>query len=270
MVLWPEHPVALFFLSFSIGVFVVGFSSPSSIIRLACLPLLLFNVWLVLRPSTQVSYTHPMYANLLGGSIFSLLLKYLDTVVLRKSTYEAGGPTTTPEGNPLLLPHKEKEGDHPSSVTGIWRRLHFGIAHLLDTRLSGTPWEVKNVPPFNKNDPSYVPSKSIFLRNNILRVLISVTLLDLGRPSADTTKNAILFAESKVPFFARLGSVTTEDVAMRFVTTLASVIITYLLFQAVHASSAVVTVTLGLSKPERWRPLFGDVSDAWSLRRAWG
>jgi hypothetical protein len=63
--------------------------------------------------------------------------------------------------------------------------------------------------------------------------------------------------------------VTGEDIAMRFVTTIASTSITYLLFQAMYSGGAVFMVALKLSPPERWRPLFGDFTDIWSLRRAW-
>jgi hypothetical protein len=107
------------------------------------------------------------------------------------------------------------------------------------------------------------------MRNNILRCLISVLLLVLARPSPDSTQNAILFADSKVPFFARLSFVTSEDVIMRFITTTASTSITYLLFQVMYSSAAVFMVGLNLSRIERWRPLFGNFTDVWSLRRAW-
>ena len=45
---------------------------------------------------------------------------------------------------------------------------------------------------------------------------------------------------------------------------------TYLLFQAMYSAGAVVMVGLGLSSPWRWRPLFGNILDTYSLRRAWG
>jgi hypothetical protein len=232
----------------------------------------------MLRSGKTVHYTHPMYANLLGGSIFTLALQYFNIVVLRKSSYETGGPTTAPEGNPLMLPAKTKQQqgkgkdqdcEPESAFVEIWRRMIWGISHFLDNRLSGTPWEVRNVPRFSKKDVDYVPSKAIFLRNNILRCLISVVLLDLGAPPADTSQNATIFADSKVPFFTRLSSVTTEEISMRLITTAASTTMTYLLFQAMYSAMAVLAVGLNLSLPERWRPLFGDFSEAWSLRRSW-
>ncbi|KAF2678011.1 hypothetical protein K458DRAFT_481085 [Lentithecium fluviatile CBS 122367] len=269
-----SHPVFLWFFSFTIDVLVVSFTSPSSPVRPACLPVLFFNVWLMLRSGKTVHYTHPMYANLLGGSVFTLALQYFNVVILRKSSYEAGGPTTTPEGAPLrLLANRKQENaakryEYASVLVKGQRRVVWGISHFFDSRLSGTPWEVKNVPTFSTKNPSHVPSKGDFLRN-ILRCIVSLILLDLARPSSDTTENAILFADSKVPFFTRLGSVSGEDIAMRFITTTASTAMTYLLFQSMYSSGAVIMVGLNLSPPERWRPLFGDILGAYSLRRAW-
>lgn len=270
-----QHPISLCIFSFVINVVVVSFTSPSSIIRPACFPVLVFNVWVMLRSGKIVRYTHPMYANLLGGSVFTLALQYLNIIVIRKSRYKTRGPTTTPEGAPIQLadPQKPKtateDDEHVSSFTRSQRRILWGVSHIFDSRLSGTPWEVKNVPHFSEEDPNYIPSKNIFLRNNILRCFITVLLLDLARPSTDSAQNAILFADSKVPFFARLSSVTGEDVTMRFITTMASTAITYLLFQAMYSSAAVLMVGLNLSRTKRWRPLFGYFSDVWSLRRAW-
>jgi hypothetical protein len=270
-----QHPIFLWVVSFVLNVIVVSFTSTSSIIRPACFPVLVFTVWVMLRSGKAVHYTHPMYANLLGGSVFTLALQYFNLVVVRKSSYDTGGPTTTPEGVPIRLvdPQEPKTAtkvdENLSAFTKSRRRILWGVSHIFDSRLSGTPWEVKNVPHFSEQNPDYIPSKTTFLRNNILRCFISVLLLDLARPSADITQNATLFADSKVPFLARLSSVTAEDVVMRVVTTTASTAITYLLFQAMYSSAAVFMVGLNLSRIERWRPLFGDLTDVWSLRRAW-
>jgi hypothetical protein len=273
-----DHPVCLFLSSFLIDVFILSFTSPSSSLRLACFPLVLCNLWLMLRSERTVRYTHPMYANLLGGSIFTMALQYFNLAIVRRSSYEAGGPTTTPEGQPLGLSVKTEKSTRnerydreyfPSKFASIGQRIKWGLSFFLNTRMSGTPWEVKNVPPFSKHDAAYVPSKSIFLRRNALQCLISVLLLDLCRPSKDTSKNYILFADNKIPVFARLSSVTTEDLTIRLLTTTASTILTYLLFQAMYSFMAVMSVALGFSPPRTWRPLFGGISDAYSLRRAW-
>ncbi|ORY04455.1 membrane bound O-acyl transferase family-domain-containing protein [Clohesyomyces aquaticus] len=267
---WIDHPVSLFLRSFLTYVLILAFTHPNSIIRPACLPVFVYHIWKLLNSSTYIFFTHPMYSNLLGGSIFSVMIRYLDTVILRKTSYEAGGPTTTAEGEPLQL-SRTKESDRRSRTQGtVCQRILFATSHIFNNRLSNTPWEVKNVPHFDENNPTYTPSKGAFLRQNAFILSASILLLDLSRlASGDLAENAIFFADAKIPFFTRLQDVTIEDVAMRFITTISSIIITYLLFQAMYTCAAILAVGSGLSTPNRWRPLFGSIRDARSLRRAW-
>jgi hypothetical protein len=102
----------------------------------------------MLRSGETVHYTHPMYANLLGGSVFTLALQYFNLVVIRKSSYKSRGPTTTPEGAPVRLAGHQKpktaieEDEHVSAFTQSRQRILWGVSHIFDSRLSGTPWEV--------------------------------------------------------------------------------------------------------------------------------
>ncbi|KAF2009043.1 hypothetical protein BU24DRAFT_474509 [Aaosphaeria arxii CBS 175.79] len=270
------HPIFLFLVSFTTNVFVLSFTTPQSLFRLACFLIPIFNVWYMLYSQNTVTFSHPMYANLLGGSIFTFALQYFNLVILRKSCYEQGGPTRTPEGATLQSNQNDKKVNdkikpvgHTKWLPTATKRLSWGTAHIFDSRGSGNPWEVKNVPRFSTNDPHYIPTKNEFLIRNILICLSSTILLDIVRPSADSSQNEKLFADHKIYFFSRLGSVTVEEISIRFLTTLASTVMTYLLFQAMYSAGAVVMVGLGMSRPDRWRPLFGDIREVYSLRRSW-
>lgn len=216
-----------------------------------------------------------MYANMLGSAVFSLLLQYLDMTLLRAATYEAGGPTRASGGSAPPVQKRCEGKDSNKDVGEMWsvasirRRLLFGVFYSFDKRLTATPWEIKHVPRFDKNDVNHVPSRAKFLLNHTIRFFLAVLLLDLGRPSADASKSDELFAQDKVPFFSRLRSVTAEDVGLRFATSIGTATLIYLMFQMIYSRMALVCVGLYASPPERWRPFFGDVTDAWSLRRAW-
>lgn len=79
-----------------------------------------------------------------------------------------------------------------------------------------------------------------------------------------------IFALDTVPFFARLSHVTFDEMAVRMINTLALWVINYAFICFFANCWAVLAVGLGVSRPEAWPPGFGNVSDAWTLRRYWG
>ncbi|KAH7115876.1 membrane bound O-acyl transferase family-domain-containing protein [Dendryphion nanum] len=100
--------------------------------------------------------------------------------------------------------------------------------------------------------------------------MITGILLDMiSMAGKDTSRNAVLFAENKVPFFSRLGEITSEDIAIRIMSSLIASTVTYLLFQFLYSGGAVLTVGLGLGHVQEWRPLFGEFTEIWSLRNTW-
>jgi len=268
------NPLVTFVLSLLTFIFILAGTGPNSIVRPLGLGLMSFYVFLVLyNPVHRPLFTHQLYPNLAGGSTFNLGLKYWSTILLQRWSYEANGPTRTINGQPILEQQKKMEAkkrEGKQRPLDIFSRLSFATRQVFEGRYSGTPWEVRNVPPFDANNLARVPSRTEFILKNTIRSVICMVLLDIiGQAGKDTSQNSVIFDQRKVAFFSRFGDVTGEEVAVRVFSSLTTALVTYLLFQAIYAGSGVLMVALGLSPVESWRPLFGSITEIRSLRNTW-
>ena len=254
---------------------VLGLTGPNSVLRLGMLPLMFAFVYLSSSSSSAPYFNHPLYANILGGSSFSFCLQYLDVVLLSAWAYAPGGPTLARGGQTpnisysyVTLSAGEPPGKTPDTVL---RRLWFASSRIFDTRLSSTPWEVPNTPPFPQSTSGTSPRRSPWILWWLVRAAICFLLLDATKLLAGSPEqNVVLFAEDKVALFTRLGEVTVEDVVLRFISATMFWFATYLFFQGVYCMNAALFVGLGVSAVERYRPLFGGLGEAWLVRRFWG
>ncbi|KAH7408179.1 membrane bound O-acyl transferase family-domain-containing protein [Phaeosphaeria sp. MPI-PUGE-AT-0046c] len=79
-----------------------------------------------------------------------------------------------------------------------------------------------------------------------------------------------LFSEQRIRFFSRLGEVSREELAVRVTGSFVYWCNIYAVLHGLFSFAAVLSVGLGLSKIENWKPLFGSLRDATSLRGFWG
>jgi hypothetical protein len=93
--------------------------------------------------------------------------------------------------------------------------------------------------------------------------------LDLFGLFSDPTTNAASFSPEMIPFFARLDQVSSQEVIRRLVTTLGVGFGVYCVELGVHSIVAFLDVGLGISEVQQWRPLFGSLKDAYTVRRFW-
>ena len=135
---------------------------------------------------------------------------------------------------------------------------------------SNTPWEVKNVPHFSSSDPSFVPSRSIFLRHNAILTLICYFVIDVLSLGFQPESNAVLSAAQNVLFFTRLGGVYTQQLAVHILSSFALWANIYCLMRMGYSILGIMAVGTGLSDVSAWRPPFGRLIDAYSVRRFWG
>ena len=159
-------------------------------------------------------------------------------------------------------------GDHKTTVTTVPQtKFAFAIALLFGTRGVNTPWQAKNTPPFSSKYSSRPPSRLQFLARRCLTLIFGFLIMDFGTTLPLDPK---IFALDTIPFFARLSHVTFEEMAVRTINTIALWVINYAFICFFANCWAVVAVGLGWSRPEAWPPGFGNMSDAWTLRRYWG
>lgn len=139
------------------------------------------------------------------------------------------------------------------------------------TRNFGTNHQVKDIPGFSKKDPSYVPSRGKFLVQRALLALFAFLVMDVltARPP-DVSQNPITFGQDRVLVFRRLGEITAEEFKTRVIITAGQYVGIYIMLTIIHSAISFFTVLSGLYQPREWPPLFGSITEMWSLRQFWG
>ncbi len=265
------YPVLLLVTEVVIISLITGFSSSSSILRIAALPFVALCVCLAIPACTTHMQRRPWGA-FVGGYSITFLLQYINVALLSKWSFENHGPLMVAPSTSQEFKAKDDSGDTKSQkdvTNSIWSRGKFGLLTATSFRHSGTSYEVKNVPRFSSRDPSYIPSRWEFLRQKAATALTCYLVLDLFGLFSDPTTNAASFSPEMIPFFARLDQVSSQEVIRRLVTTLGVGFGVYCVELGVHSIVAFLDVGLGISEVQQWRPLFGSLKDAYTVRRFW-
>ena len=259
------NPLVLFAGQLLVMILVLGFSTGRSAIRITTIPVLTACCALIVPRCMQFAH-RSSWAALVGGYSTTFLLQYIATVISDRHDPSGKSSSHEPKG---YRPPKEVERISKEANTSLWERVSSGLEATCSCRWSGTPREVRNVPLFSSQDPSYEPTRAAFLRHHIFLLVSCYLMLDVLNLGADPEKNKIFFAPAMIPFFTRLGQVSGEELAMRIFGTLGSGLGVFCSQQGVYSIVAMIAVGSGLSEPRYWRPLFGSVSEAYTLRRFW-
>lgn len=268
-----SHPLTPFALSLSTCVLVLAFASQNSPFRALGLLPMLGSVQLALRTiGTKTEITHSLHMSIFMSSNISMILQYLDSVLLSRWTYEAQGPTSALGGQKNLRTTRDvTQQELKPHASTLVRRLVFGWEEAFRPRSTRTPWEVNHVPKFFPDRPDMVPMRAQFIYWTGRRCLISFFIVDvisfIGR---DATLNSVNFASDRIPFFTRLQDVTGQEVLLRFISSALHWATFGFLLQAMYDTLAVGAVVLDLGRIERWPPLFNRWTECWSVRQFWG
>ena len=131
-------------------------------------------------------------------------------------------------------------------------------------------WSVStsHLPPFDEGDPDSSPSKVSFLARKVWDLAWTTTLIYLFE--AYSPKLYIEdFTDVSDGYLHRLSSVTLREITIRTYLTIASLSIPYLTLRAAHNIAGSLAVAFGDS-PGGWRPLFGGIKEAYTMRRFYG
>ena len=258
--------IGLLFFQVSLNAFAVSFTSPSSLLRLVFLPATVFCLQQAL-PICSEATGRVLWAALLGAHSITFVFQYVDTALLSKWSPEAGGPTKG-KGR-QRVPDQREEPSRQGTEVSLGKRLRFGYYAAVSTRKVGTSFEVSGVPRFFAKDPSYVPSKNTFLRQKALLLLSCYLVLDALTFSSQPDQNQLLYDDSEVSL-ALAKNRSAEKIIVRSASTLGFWVSLYCVIQLYMGSVAVLSVSLGLSDVRSWRPGFGPVKEAYTVRRFWG
>jgi len=244
----------------------IGCTPSRSWIRPATLPILSACSYCIIRDGAL--YMRPRWASLLGGFSVAVLLRYLDVGLISRWNFESKGPAS-PSPTVDKAGHSQTDTAASSSST-LLTRLLYGWYTLWSFRQVNTPHEVKHVPKFSSADPDYVPSQRRFVLQQAMSAVVCYLLLDLLSQRPPPSNPAQLFDPTLVPVFSRLHSVTASEIKVRALTIAGFGVTFFLIIQGFQSFAAALAVGAGLSPVENWRPAFGSIWDAYSLKNVWG
>ncbi|KAK6063598.1 tat pathway signal sequence [Seiridium cupressi] len=249
-----------------LAVLVLGLFAADSVLRPAILPLVLILTLCALPLNNVIS--HHVVRGLVNFNTVGVFFQYLDCACISRWSYSAGGPTSGAGGQRNLRPEPKHDTSNITKVRGnVLARFKFGISLITTWRGAGTPWEVKYTPRFEQ-----VPSNARFLVQTALHLAFELLILDaLSLPKGGTQgANAVTFSWDRVRLLSRLREVSGDEIICRLKTVLGFWVGTYYAIRAMHRILAIVGVVTGLKDPNRWPPMFGPLSQTYTMRRFWG
>ena len=145
----------------------------------------------------------------------------------------------------------------PRSVSGI----QWAINQIFDCR-----WGVsaKILPSFGKNKDG-VPSRGLFLVQRAWDLFWTIATMYVLETY---TLNVGIEDFTTIPsgFLSRMSSVTAREMIIRVYMTTAGFLVPYCALRAIHSFSSCLAVACG-DNPSKWPPLFGNLKDAYTVRR---
>ena len=130
-------------------------------------------------------------------------------------------------------------------------------------------WNIapQNLPPFDSKNPSKIPGRREFVLReifNIAWIAVAICMLEWSQSSIDlidiiSTENGFLY---------RLSSIPSQEMLMRSNLAFCSLALPFLSLWLSHSIAACIAVSLGGS-PASWRPIYGSIADAYTVKRFW-
>ncbi|RDW58674.1 hypothetical protein BP6252_13150 [Coleophoma cylindrospora] len=212
----------------------------------------------------------------MGCTVAQIFFKFADYVVLSNAEAEFSrnslGDMTTYEGASEL---DQPKLANPSGMLSPWqafvKKLRWALELSVTARGIGWSWQVKNVPSSTVSAPSWTKSdfhevlsrhlmnfdlsNCIFVLKNIFRALGFVILIRI-RAFILTSYPASMFHSSNVVVQSLLCFIYGSQIAFGL--------------NMIYAMAAAITVSVGIYDICDWPPVFGNFTDAYTLRRFWG
>ncbi|MCJ1282376.1 hypothetical protein MMC26_001699 [Xylographa opegraphella] len=273
------HPVILFAVQVTISTIVLGFTRPTSYVRLGALPFVLVCVSMLIESCNELKI-RSAWAAILSGFAVTFLFQYLDVALLSSWSAESGAPADVPAEQSKSVsahhvtehvdPTLQTQAKHNEAIAHSWKsRIVLGASILCSFRFIGTAFEVKNMTRSSSRDSYDKLGTASPLMQLAITTVVCYLLLDFLDFNSDDPMVHTYFSSPNIPFFARAKHISITELAMRISAMVGSGIGTICVHRGVYSFAAFVSVASGLDEPAAWPPLFGSPLEAYSLRRFW-
>ncbi|CAG7993363.1 unnamed protein product [Penicillium salamii] len=218
-----------------------------------------------IQSSVEKSFTSSKVAAYVSALCWANIANAVDILCLSRVTY-----TKQLEWERATTKQDLKKSQVLDCSKFSWGRLLWAIELPFNLRRIGTPWQIKNIPPFYRANSQYIPSRLEFLRYRF--VVLCLALLTLGllyRGENDEFLHE-MFSTEKQRALYRGKNVSAKE-ALSHLSLVGSYWVSLRAsHQLLYSVCAILSVGLGMHEPASW-PLGGaSPAEAWSLRRFWG
>jgi hypothetical protein len=260
---WIFHPLLISTFQQYLFVFVAGFTQKSSVLRPFGFLALFTTSYIAL--SSFSFYVEPpgWLPRALASAFPQITLTYFERMLVRKVSYSESG--TEPEKNDGV-----SRGDTGSNRPSNFRsRMIFGQEVATSMRGLGTSWEIKGIHRFSAQNPLFTPSPLNFIVSNIFKCILCFFVHNWCVDVQIGLDRRYLRPEN-VAFFRRLGEISIEEFHVRCIATVATQAGSCCWINGMYSIAGVISVALKPSSVEDWRPIFGNIWEACTMRRFWG
>lgn len=263
------NPLIFLFTSNLIFTFGAGFTSPNSFFRFTVFAILSTYAWLCISNFPTYIQSTGLLATLLAAGVVSVPLVYFDRLIYRKWRFEDRWAIFGTAFVKSANGDREKACSISEDEDTLRSRFVFGQEVAGTVRGPGTAWEVKNLPAFSTSDYQWVPAPTTFILWK-LAIIISCLVLNDYVVDAKMAMDHDLMLPSKIPFLSRIGHVTLGECRTRLVVGLSTWLNYYFFIQIAFGCPALISVCFKPSGVAIWRPVFGSMLDAYTVRGFWG
>jgi hypothetical protein len=145
--------------------------------------------------------------------------------------------------------YKDPKAPKPREM-GLWEKVKWSLNYAVSSRGIGWNWEVQNIPAARQ-----YRNRVHFCVDQIVRTVVCVL--------------SSLLVQGFIAVITNGGTGPTTPLHIRIIAALVGLVLPIAgLLQTMHFL-ALVTVSLGLSDADNWRPVFGKWGDLISVRRLW-
>ena len=268
------YPIYFYILENFLIVLTISFTSSSSVFRPALLPLLVIAAHPVILSCHTALYRNT-WAGLVGGNIITTIFHYVEISLLSKWDFDAKGPTCFPAAGETPFSVRKSRVQGPvSRLSGcqVLERLKFGYAVTTSHRNIGTRFVVKNTPAFSTKHPNYIPSRTRFCLWRMCTIASTILIIDLvSQESTTLEENAVRYSGDTVHILTgKRENLAAAQIMTRLVTVLGYWFCTAIVIDAFSNIFSVLSVLLHIKDVKDYRPNFGPVGEAYTVRRFWG
>lgn len=251
--MYARHPVILGIINNIVATAGAAFTEKDSSLRLFFFLVTVAITWAALSTFQDYIQTTGSTGRILAGAIFTVPNVYFDRLLFRKWSY----------GEVYLGPVEDSRVERKRQT-----RWEFGTEVVGSTRCAGTEKEVANVPHFSQEDPQHLPTRPAFILRHFC---IAVGLYYLNEFVLDQQLrvNQALLSDAYIPILSRIRSVSFDEIATRVIVTYSFWAAQFSLLHVYWSLAAIVSVIFKPGELKLWRPLFGSISNAYTMRNFW-